>query len=239
MRILITNDDGIEAEGIRVLTTWATALGEVTVVAPKFEQSAKSQSIVLRKPFEVRKIDVFSDLKVTAYSVDSTPADCVRLAVDKFGEFDLVFSGVNRGLNIGYDISYSGTCAAVFEANYAKIPAVAFSTVPNDFIHAEKALDTVWEYFEKNKLLSLCDIYNVNIPEEPRGIMITRQGGAYFRDHFTECEKDMFVTSTFIASKKGDNDDIHYDTEAVFSGYISIMPMTVDHTNTEALKKLI
>ena len=239
MRILITNDDAIDAEGIRVLVGWARKLGDVTVVAPKFEQSAKSQSIVLRKPFEVKRSDIFSDFKVTAYSVDSTPADCVRFAVDKLGDFDIVFSGINRGLNIGYDVSYSGTCAAVFEANYAKIPAVAFSTTPNGFDHAAGALDTVWDYFKEQSLISLCDIYNVNIPEDPHGIIMTRQGGAYFRDHFAECETDMYVTSTFIASKKGDTDDIHFDTEAVFSGYVSITPMTVDHTNTEVLKKLI
>ena len=239
MRILITNDDGIGAEGIRVLAKWARKLGDVTVAAPKVEQSAKSQSIILRVPFEVKKSDVFADLGVTAYGVGSTPADCVRFAVDRLGTFDLVFSGINRGLNIGYDVSYSGTCAAAFEANYAKIPAVAFSTVPDGFSHAEAALDTVWEYFEKNALLKKCDLYNVNIPEEPHGVIMTRQGGAYFRDHFVDCGDDTVVTSTVVASKKGDTDDLHYDTEAVFNGYVSITPMTVDHTDFNVLKKLI
>ena len=239
MRILITNDDGIDSEGLHVLVNWGRKLGDVTVTAPKFEQSAKSQSIILRTPFEVKKSDVYADLGIDAYIVDSTPADCVRFAVDRLGGFDLVFSGINRGLNMGYDVSYSGTCAAAFEANYAHIPAVAFSTVPEGYSHAEKALDAVWEYFEKNKLLSLCDIYNVNIPEDPRGIIITRQGGAYFRDHFDDCGNDMVITSTVVVAKKGDHDDLHFDTEAVFNGYISITPMKVSHTDFDVLNKLI
>ena len=239
MRILITNDDGIGAEGIRVLVKWARKLGDVTVVSPKVEQSAKSQSIILRTPFEVKGSDVFSDLGITAYGVGSTPADCVRFAVDRLGTFDLVFSGINRGLNMGYDVSYSGTCAAIFEANYAHIPAVAFSTVPDDFSHAEAALDTVWDYFEKNKLLSYCSLYNVNIPEDPHGVIMTRQGGAYFRDHFVDCGDGKVITSTVVVAKKGDHDDLRIDTEAVFSGLVSITPMTVDHTDFDVLNKLI
>jgi len=239
MRILITNDDGIGSEGLKVLVDWAKKLGDVTVIAPKFEQSAKSQSIILRTPFEVKESAAYADLGIKSFIVDSTPADCVRFAVDRLGAFDIVFSGINRGLNMGYDVSYSGTCAAIFEANYANIPAVAFSTVPDDFSHAEKALDCVWEYFEKNKLLSYCGLYNVNIPEDPHGIIMTRQGGAYFRDHFDDCGDGMVITSTIVVAKKGDHDDLHFDTEAVFNGYVSITPMTVSHTDFDVLNKLI
>lgn len=239
MRILITNDDGIDAAGLRVLTEWARKLGDVTVVAPKFEQSAKSQSILLRTPFEVRPSEIFKKYGIDAYLVDSTPADCVRFAVDKFGKFDVVFSGINRGLNMGYDVSYSGTCAAIFEANYARIPAVAFSTTPEGFSHTENVLDGIWEYFEKNGLLSKCDLYNVNIPKDPHGYILTAQGGAYFRDSFEPCGNDMFITRTIVVAKKGDCDDLHIDTEAVFNGLVSITPMTVSHTRLDLLKEMI
>ena len=115
MRILITNDDGYSAEGIRALALWATKLGEVTVIAPKVEQSGKSHAIDFTRPIEIKEVDEIPGVR-TVY-VDSTPADCVRFAVlGRKEKFDLVISGINRGLNIGRDIIYSGTVAAVFEA---------------------------------------------------------------------------------------------------------------------------
>lgn len=239
MRILVTNDDGIGGEGLKVLAAWAKNIGEVTVVAPKFEQSAKSQSLRLRDAFEVKRSDIFASDGIESYSVDSTPADCVRFAIDKLEKFDIVLSGINRGLNLGYDILYSGTCAAAFEANYAKIPAIAFSTVPDQFKSAASALDGIWEYFKKRDLLSYCSIYNVNIPSSPTGIVITGQGGAYFRDHFDETENNMYKAMPFVAYTKGDPPNLKIDTDAVFSGYISVMPMTVNRADSDAVLKLM
>ena len=121
MKILLTNDDGIAGEGLRLLAEWSRTVGEILIVAPKAEQSAMGQSIVLRRPFEVKRSDLFDDLGIESYSLDSTPADCVRFATDRFGPFDFVFSGMNRGLNLGFDIAYSGACGAAFEVNYAGI----------------------------------------------------------------------------------------------------------------------
>ena len=144
MRILVTNDDGIRAPGIEILANWARKLGEVTIIAPKTEQSAKSHSINIHTPFEARKVDWIDGIE--CYSVDSAPADCVRFAFSGLGrEFDLVLSGINKGLNLGEDIAYSGTLAAVFEAAYYKCRAIAFSTVPETFSWAEKYLDTIVE----------------------------------------------------------------------------------------------
>ena len=129
MRILITNDDSISSPVLLPLIQWASKLGEVTTVVPKYEQSGKSQSIELRNPFEVQKVTLAPGIE--AYTVDSAPADCVRYAVLGMGmEFDLVISGINRGLNIGIDTLYSGTAAAIFEAGCCGIPAIAFSTNP-------------------------------------------------------------------------------------------------------------
>ena len=116
MRILITNDDGINAKGLLPLAQWAQRLGDVTVIAPKVEQSGKSHGIEIHKAFEVKKVDFAPGIE--AYSVDSTPADCVRIAIlGMKKQFDLVISGINRGLNIGRDTIYSGTVGAIFEAN--------------------------------------------------------------------------------------------------------------------------
>ena len=144
MRILITNDDGIYAEGVLPLVQWAKTKGEVTVVAPKVEQSAKSHGIEIHKAFYAKQVDLFEG--VTAWEVDSTPADCVRLAVlGLHMEFDLVISGINRGLNIGRDTMYSGTVSAVFEAGNLGINARAVSTSPEYYKDAAKEMDKIWD----------------------------------------------------------------------------------------------
>ena len=103
MRILITNDDGIFSHGIRLLAEWAVKLGEVTVVAPKNEQSGKSHAINFTEPIEINKVELMAG--VEAYSCDSTPADCVRYGIVGLGRsYDLVLSGINRGYNLGDDI---------------------------------------------------------------------------------------------------------------------------------------
>lgn len=107
MRILITNDDGIGAPGIIALARWAAKLGKVTVAAPSSEQSGRSHAINLTTPYKIKKVP-FPD-GIEAYSVDSTPADCVRFGLLSLeGGFDLVLSGINRGFNLGDDIGYSG-----------------------------------------------------------------------------------------------------------------------------------
>lgn len=233
MRILITNDDGIRADSLRVLVEWAAKLGEVTVAAPKFEQSGKSHGIELHKSYEVKRSDIFGD-GVTAYAVDSTPADCVRFAVAQFGRYDLLLSGINNGLNAGEDIVYSGTCGALFEAAIMRMDGVALSSDSNNHAEAAKELDGVFEYIKERGLLEKCQILNVNIPKEPRGTLITRQGGGYYRDRFIETEKDMFRAEGYTIYE--DNGDLSLDTNAVNNGYISITPMTTDRTDIKAFE---
>ena len=111
MRILITNDDGMMAEALVPLIRLCRKYGDVTVFVPKYEQSGKSHSIEIHKPFEEKEVQLADD--VTVWAVDSSPADCVRLAIlGKKLDFDLVISGINRGFNIGVDIQYSGTAGA-------------------------------------------------------------------------------------------------------------------------------
>ena len=129
MRILVTNDDSVSASGLLPLVRFCQTLGDVTVVVPKFEQSGKSHGIELHKSFECKQVQLAEDL--TVWTVDSTPADCVRFAILGLKlQFDLVISGINRGFNIGADQIYSGTVGAACEAIALGVPAVALSTSP-------------------------------------------------------------------------------------------------------------
>ncbi len=237
MKILITNDDGIENIGIRLLAEWAKKLGEVTVVAPKVEQSAKSHAIDFTRPIEIKKVPLMEG--VTAYSMDSTPADCVRFGVLGLKEkFDLVLSGINKGVNLGADIVYSGTVGAVFEAARLGIKAIAFSSFPSDQIMASKHFDEVYEYIRKNNLLQENGIYNVNIPEEVKGIRMTYQGTQYFSDAFElmEGSEEMYVQ---IGAPVPDEypDDMDRDTVAILHGYITVTPLLATRTNMEVFHK--
>ena len=235
MRILVTNDDGLHASQLLPLIRWCRKLGDVTAVVPKVEQSGKSHGIEIHKPFEAKQVELASD--VVVWAVDSTPADCVRFAVLGLGlQFDLVISGVNRGLNIGSDAMYSGTVGAACEAVNLGIQAIALSTPPKYYDHATDHLDLVFEYILSKKLFSLNDLYNVNIPENPREIRITRQGGPYYSDDFPCIGNDLYrPTGKPIWEDR--NDDT-LDTDATMHGYITITPLTVDKTNYEVYHKL-
>lgn len=235
MKILITNDDGIFAEGILTLAAWAKKLGSVTVVAPKTEQSGKSHGIDIHNPFEVKRADVLSGVR--AFSVDSTPADCVRFATAGLGEsFDLVLAGINRGFNVGEDIAYSGTCGAIFEAAYLGIPSVALSTDPASFASASAHLDTVYDYFLTHDLFAHNLLYNVNIPLDVKGIRLTRQGGAYYKDHFIHQGGDLYLADGYSVYRG--TQDFTRDTDATLSGYLSITPLSVDRTAGAAYAEL-
>ena len=191
MRILITNDDGIEAEGIRALADWAQKLGEVSVFAPKVEQSGKSVSVELRKPFSAEKVEYPG--AVEAYAIGSTPADCVRFAVLGLGrKYDLVLSGVNRGQNLGHDINYSGTAGAVIEAAMHGINGVAVSTSKKGLPTAIASFDRVYDYFIENSLFSVCKTYNVNFPtKDVAGITVT-SAESWINDKYLSCVSSYF-----------------------------------------------
>ena len=235
MRILLTNDDGLRAEGLIPLIRWCRKLGEVIPVVPKVEQSGKSHSIEIHKPFEVKQVQLAPD--ITAWSVDSTPADCVRIAVLCMGmEFDLVVSGVNRGMNLGRDMMYSGTVAAASEAVNLGMNALALSTNPENYDHATDALDTVWAYIQENDLFRHNRLYNVNMPASPKGIRITRQGGPYYSDDFPYIGNDLYKPMGKPIWEDSGDDTL--DTDAVMHGYISISPLTIDRTNWDVYRKL-
>lgn len=235
MRILITNDDSISSPVLLPLARWAQKFGEVTVVVPKYEQSGKSHGIEIHKAFEMKKVDFAPD--IPAYTVDSTPADCVRFAIEGLHlNFDFVISGINRGLNIGLDMIYSGTVGAVMEAACFHIPAVALSTEPQTFDHALNSLDELYHFFIQHDLMKKNSLYNVNIPLNSRGIRITRMGGRYFGDEFAPQENDMYLPMGKSVWK--DSGNLELDTDAVLSGYTSILPLTLDRTNMDVFHSL-
>ena len=235
MRILITNDDGMEAAQLMPLMDWCRKQGDVTVFVPKVEQSGKSHSFEIRKAFEVKQVELAPGYPI--WYVDSTPADCVRLAVlGMHLEFDLVISGINRGLNVGTDIMYSGTVGAASEAVNLGIPAVALSTTPANYPNATAHLDEILEYFRENNLMGIHNLYNVNIPANPKGIRITHQGGPYFSDDFPPIGNDLYQPTGKPVWV--DSSDLTLDTDAALTGYISIMPLTTNRTDWSIYNKL-
>ncbi len=236
MRILITNDDGINSPILPHLAAWAKQFGEVTLAAPKQEQSGKSHSIDFRNEIEVLKVDLLDG--VEAYSVDSTPADCVRFAVNFLKhKYDLLISGVNRGYNLGNDMCYSGTIGAIMEGIRYGIKGVAVSTDVDILLDAPKYFDDIYKYFVDNKLFQYSDLYNVNIPHpEIRGFKITKQGGIYYSDDFVWQHDNMYlqIGEPVIIKENGLDIDINATTE----GYISITPLANYKTDLVAFEKL-
>ncbi len=237
MKILITNDDGIDTLGIRLLAEWAKKLGEVTVVAPKTEQSAKSHAIELIKPIEIKKVPFIEG--VTAYSMNSTPADCVRfgfLGLNK--KYDLVLSGINRGINVGIDIVYSGTLGATFESARFGVRAIGFSAFPDGQESAAKYFDDVYDYIVKNDLFAENLVYNVNIPPVARGIRMTYEGSQYYSDRFVKSDvgEDMYVQEGEPIADVCP-DDMDRDTVAIHKGYVTVTPLMATRTNMEVFRK--
>ena len=235
MRILITNDDGIFAEGIAYLAEWARDKGEVTVIAPKVEQSGKSHAIDFTRPIEIKRVELMEG--VDAYSMDSTPADCIRYAIlGMKGEFDLILSGINRGFNLGKDIVYSGTAGAIFEGGRLGIPGIAFSTDPSTLDGARAHLDRAYNFIMDNHLLEENMLYNVNLPNSHGEIRITKQGGIYFHDEYTYLGDDMWAQGGHIVEEKeGDEES---DTDSVRDGFVSITPLVHGRTNLVAYDKI-
>ncbi len=229
MKILVTNDDGIRAEGIRHLAAVAAELGEVWVVAPEFQCSAMSQRITVHGEVTV-KMTEFPVEGVKGYAVGGTPADCVKIGLAYLmpEKPDIVFSGVNHGYNAGYDIAYSGTVGAAMEALMQGVPAIAFSSQSNGVYE-------VLEHFIRSITRDLLgrpiganEIWNVNFPgcslKECRGICEVdgTAGHAFFLDLYdrTDAEDGSFTLTPVEAPMKEAQGDS--DVSALLNNYITI-----------------
>lgn len=241
--ILICNDDGIDAGGIKAIAEAVDGLGELWVVAPISEQSAVGHAITVRNP--VRALAwPFSVLSgnVTAYAVTGTPADCIKLAINQLmpRKPDLVLSGINRGPNTAVNIIYSGTVSAATEASILGIDAIAFSLCSWDSTDYEAAARFARRIVKKvlDRGLPPGILLNVNIPavpfDEMRGVVVTRQARSRWEESFS-ARTDPFnqpyywLTGRFVNLDDGDNTDV----SAVEKGYISITPIQHDLTAHE------
>lgn len=249
MRILVTNDDGIFAEGILHLAQAAGRFGDVLVVAPDREQSATSHSLTLHRPLRMRKETLQLERPpvgdLVAYAVDGTPTDCVNLAVQGFlkndGLPDLVLSGINYGPNMGDDVTYSGTVSATFEASLHGLPGIAFSQfLDGDYSFAE-AEDMVVRFLEQlfaeGETLPKDLLLNVNLPVgHCRGVRMTRLGKRFYEQTVTE-KKDPKGRSYFwIGGTPVWEADEGTDHHAVEAGYISVTPLHLDLTDYQGLE---
>lgn len=229
MRILVVNDDGITAEGIRRLAACAMRFGEVWVVAPAKQCSAMSQRITVRGEIEVQKV-AFPIEGVKAYSVDGTPADCVKIALRYLlpEKPDIVFSGINEGYNAGYDILYSGTIGAAVEALSSGIPAIAFSCEMNGIYDVVDAhIEQITRELLTQKLPANA-LWNVNFPgcslSECKGILKNRIPAKHqlYLDNYIKTDRadDSFVLEAQGIPVTTAEEDT--DIRAVIDRYISI-----------------
>lgn len=253
MRILLSNDDGINAPGLVALCEAVSDLGEIDIVAPDTQQSAASHSITLSAPLAVREVDFQCGAARRALSVDGRPADCVRLAIRKLLDTppDLVLSGINDGVNVGVNVFYSGTVAAAAEAAMLGIPAVAFSAAigTGDLDYFARVGKVCRKVLEQLLAVGLAsgDLINVNVPdlsaqsgEIPRGVCVVAQSTAELEDvyHLQQSGADVEVYRlgdeyTFAPGQQ------NTDAARLAEGYITITPLHVDMTNHDRLAALL
>jgi 5'-nucleotidase len=232
--ILVTNDDGIDADGIGALRVALEPLGNVMVVAPDREQSAASHAVTLRNPLRVNRIDEH------VISVDGTPTDCVLLAVNGLlpSKPDFVFSGINHGPNMGSDVSYSGTVAAAIEGTLCGIPSVAISRAmwgTGDFSVAADFAAVLARMVMENGIPNN-SLLNVNVPPLPReeiaGVRITKLGTRLYRDAVVTKKDPRGKTYYWIGGEMPTwEDDEGSDFNAVDEKMISITPIHLDLTD--------
>jgi 5'-nucleotidase len=244
--ILVCNDDGITAPGIKNLVEAIKHLGQVVIVAPDSPQSAMGHAVTISKPLRLDKTHLYGDIE--AWQCSGTPADCVKLAVDKVlhRKPDLLVSGINHGSNSSINVLYSGTMSAAMEGAIEGIPAVGFSlcdfAYDADFSYAQKVATLVAQNILDNGLPT-ATLLNVNIPNLTesaiKGIKICRQANAKWKEEFDERvdpngRKYFWLTGKFLNNDKGEDTD----EWALANGYVSIVPVHFDLTAHHAIPTL-
>jgi len=247
MRILITNDDGIRAEGLRCLADVAKRFGEVKIVAPDRERSACSHAMTMRDPLRVK---TFNWDGCDALEVDGFPVDCVNVGLTVLypDGCELVLSGINNGPNLGFDVTYSGTVAGAMEGTINGIPSIAISMAAfatGAPLHYNTGARWLREHFEA--LVSLpkapLTFLNINVPacdfQEIRGHRVTPMGQRVYQDRVekrTDPWGNPYYWQGGVAALESDQPGT--DVEAVTQGFVAITPVTLDWTNHDHLKVL-
>jgi 5'-nucleotidase len=244
--ILISNDDGINSDGIRSLWREMRKFAEVHVVAPHTQQSAVGHSVTIAQP--IRAIKTIIDKNFYGYAVTGTPADSVKLAIRnllKGKKIDLLISGINHGSNTAVNVIYSGTVSAATEGTILGIPSIAISLASftyKDFTVAAKFASRI-----ARKVLKLGlprgTLLNVNVPpvsrDEIKGVMITKQGKSFWDDYFDSRldpnKREYFWLSGKMSLKDKTNE---FDHPAILDNYISVTPIHYDLTDYELIEEL-
>lgn len=244
-RILVTNDDGINAPGLKVMEAIARQISdEVWVVAPEVNHSGAGHSLTLRRPLRTRR------LSERHYAIDGTPTDCVLLALQTILEdqkIDLVLSGVNHGHNLGEDVTYSGTIAAAMEATLLQVPAIAFSQACRDRhpvkwrTAEETAADVVRPMLTMDWPKDV--LININFPDvvaqSVKGVQVTRQGKQKVGDELIERIDPRGEPYIWIGLSRGEHDRVDgTDVAAINDGYVSVTPIQLDMTHHPSFAKL-
>ncbi|GLO59922.1 5'-nucleotidase SurE [Vibrio sp. MACH09] len=240
MKILLSNDDGVHAEGLNMLAKELADLAEIIIVAPDRNRSGASNSLTLETPLRVSQ---FSD---NVYAVQGTPTDCVHFALNELLKDDLpdlVLSGINHGANLGDDVLYSGTVAAAMEGHFLQVQSIAFSLVGSDnFATAAKiARQIVEQHLQSpiptNRLL------NINVPDVPfeqlKGQQVTRLGARHHAENMIK-QKDPRGHDVYWLGPPGKEQDAGEGTDfyAIEHGMVSITPMQVDLTAHESINSV-
>ncbi|MCP4715864.1 MAG: 5'/3'-nucleotidase SurE [Deltaproteobacteria bacterium] len=239
--ILLSNDDGITAPGLKSLYDELIDLGELWVAAPETAQSAQGRAITLTRPLRV------VELSERWFMVDGTPSDCVNLAINTLlpRSPDLVISGINLGPNLADDISYSGTVAAAFEAAIKAIPACAVSLATRSNANYGPAARFTAR-LARNLLsngLPTDTLLNINVPaqvqREPLSYRLTSQGKSIYEKKITRVQDPRSQTYYWIGGKEVDFEKIDgSDAAAVAAGHVSITPLSTNLTNSAVLNEL-
>ncbi len=238
-RILVTNDDGVHSDGIHALAEALGALGEVLVVAPHVEASAIGHALTLRRPLRLEQ------LRDGVFEIDGTPTDCVNIAITKLYTTppDLIVSGINKGYNLGDDVTYSGTVSGALEGALLGVPSIAVSQERTsgayDFRHAAAAAATVAAFVLREGLAPQTFL-SLNVPSgTPKGVKLTVQAK---RNHVTTVDERLDPRGRpYYWIEEGENawePHDRSDFQAVRDGYISVTPLQPDMTDYDALAKL-
>ncbi len=247
MRILIVNDDGIHAKGLRTLAARLNRGHDVTVVAPESERSATSHSITIYRPLRVTKTQPSGLEAIPCYVVDGQPVDCTKIGIVHImgGRVDLVVSGINHGANLGSDIMYSGTVAAALDAVIMGRKALAVSCASKYAEHFESAAEMAAGLIDGGLFDGEPDnvLYNLNVPDLPlskiNGIRVTSQGRTAYDDE-VELRSDphgrQYIWMT--GKLREEPSEAETDVEAVRQGYASLTPIRYDMTAKEQIGPL-
>ncbi|WP_060588208.1 5'/3'-nucleotidase SurE [Aeromonas schubertii] len=232
MRILVSNDDGVNARGIRALSRALAECGEVTVVAPDRNRSGASHSLTLEVPLRVSRIE-----ETGFYAVKGTPTDCVHLAANELlrPEPDMVVAGINHGANLGDDVIYSGTVAAATEGRHLGFPSIAISLVGDTHFETAAYYALTLVRALQHHPLPADQILNVNVPDLPleqvKGMKVTRLGNRHRAESVIR-QQDPRGQTVYWIGPPGARQDAGEGTDfaAIEQGYVSITPLTIDMT---------